>query len=125
MLLLRAVFGMAVLAEGGYYFGGSDSTPITWVMGLLAIAAGALLLVGFLTPLAALLVAAGAAGVGLSLFPACSSSLFDSRISLIFGLTMLVTIVGLGPGAFSVDARVFGRREIIIPPPATSLLSHK
>jgi len=23
--------------------------------------------------------------------------------------------IGLGPGAFSVDARVFGRREIIIP----------
>jgi hypothetical protein len=32
---------------------------------------------------------------------------------------MLVTIIGLGPGAFSLDARMFGRREIIIPPRAS------
>jgi hypothetical protein len=31
-------------------------------------------------------------------------------------MTMVLAIIGLGPGAFSVDARVFGRREIIIPP---------
>jgi len=122
LLLLRAVFGLAVLAEGGYYLSGSDSTPSTWVIGLSAFAAGALLLVGFLTPIAALLVAAGVAGVGFSLLPACSPSLFDARISLIFGLTMLATIVGLGPGAFSVDARVFGRREIIIPPPVDNTI---
>jgi hypothetical protein len=29
---------------------------------------------------------------------------------------MLVAVIVLGPGAFSVDARLFGRREIIIPP---------
>jgi hypothetical protein len=34
---------------------------------------------------------------------------------------MVLTVAGLGPGAFSVDARLFGRREIIIPPPACEL----
>jgi uncharacterized membrane protein YphA (DoxX/SURF4 family) len=88
---------------------------------MLTIAAGVLLLVGFLTPLVALLVTAGAGGVAFSLLPACSQNLFDSKISVIFGFTMLVAILGLGPGAFSVDARVFGRREIIIPPPASRI----
>jgi uncharacterized membrane protein YphA (DoxX/SURF4 family) len=87
------------------------------VIGALALIAGALLLIGFLTPIVSLLVAAGAIGIGFSLLPVCSPNLFDTRIALIFGCTMLVAIVGLGPGAFSLDARVFGRREIIIPPP--------
>jgi uncharacterized membrane protein YphA (DoxX/SURF4 family) len=43
-------------------------------------------------------------------------NLFESKLSLIFGLTMLLSVAGIGPGAFSVDARVFGRREIILPP---------
>ena len=116
MLLLRAVFGMVLLVEGGFYIGEMNSTRPSSFIGLLAFAAGVLLLIGFLTPIVGGAVAAVAAGVGLSLLPACTPSLFDSKISLIFGLTMLVTIVGMGPGAFSVDARVFGRREIIIPP---------
>jgi hypothetical protein len=29
---------------------------------------------------------------------------------------MLLALILIGPGAFSVDARLFGRREIIIPP---------
>ena len=33
---------------------------------------------------------------------------------------MLVAVIFLGPGAFSVDARVFGPREIIIPPMSPS-----
>ena len=40
----------------------------------------------------------------------------DGKPALIFAVTMLLTVMGLGPGRFSVDARVFGRREIIIPP---------
>jgi uncharacterized membrane protein YphA (DoxX/SURF4 family) len=118
LLLLRAVLGLAIAAEGTCYFGRSDSATL---VGLLAFAAGGLLLIGFLTPVVALLVAAAAGGVGFSLLPACSQNLFDSKISLIFGFTMLVAIVGLGPGAFSVDARVFGRREIIIPPPVSEI----
>jgi uncharacterized membrane protein YphA (DoxX/SURF4 family) len=115
LLLLRAVLGMVLLVEGSFYIEEANPNPPSWFIGLLALAAGILLLIGFLTPIVGAIVTAGAAGVGFSLLPACTTSLFDSKISLIFGLTMLVTIVGLGPGAFSVDARVFGRREIIIP----------
>jgi len=116
LLLLRAVFGLVVMAEGGFYIAQPYPTPASLFMGLAALAAGGLLFVGFATPIVAAIVAAGAAGIELSLLPASTPNLLDSGMSLIFGLTMLVAIVGLGPGAFSVDARVFGRREIIIPP---------
>jgi uncharacterized membrane protein YphA (DoxX/SURF4 family) len=114
--LLRSVPGAAVIIEGIFYFTRADSAPASWFSGCLALAAGALLLAGFLTPIAAAILATGTAAVGFSLLPACSPNFFDSRSSLVFAITMLVAIAGLGPGAFSVDARVFGRREIIIPP---------
>jgi uncharacterized membrane protein YphA (DoxX/SURF4 family) len=115
LLLLRAVLGAAVASEGIFYFI-RDDAAMAWLSGLLALAAGGLLLAGFLTPIAAAVIGAGAVAVGLSLLPAASPNFFDSRSSLVFAVTMLVAIAGLGPGAFSVDARVFGRREVIIPP---------
>lgn len=115
-MLLRAVFGSVVLAEGVLYVREPAAAPLAWLVGTVAFAIGGLLLVGFLTPIAGGFAGLGALGVGLSLVPACPGSLFDSRIALVFGLTMAVAIIGLGPGAFSIDARMFGRREIIIPP---------
>jgi uncharacterized membrane protein YphA (DoxX/SURF4 family) len=116
LLLLRAVPGAAIITEGVFYFMHADSALAAWFSGCLALAAGALLLAGFLTPIAAAVIGADAVAVGLSLLPPASPSFFDSQSSLVFAITMLVAIAGLGPGAFSVDARIFGRREIIIPP---------
>jgi hypothetical protein len=55
-------------------------------------------------------------GVGSSLLPESTRTLFDAGLPVILAGTILVSIVLPGPGAFSVDARLFGRREIIIPP---------
>lgn len=116
LLLLRAVLGIALVVEGGFYVGGPAPTVETWLLGFAAMASGGLLLLGFLTPLAAILAGAGTAAFLLSLLPTCSPNLFDSKPAVIFALTMLLAITGAGPGRFSVDARMFGRREIIIPP---------
>jgi uncharacterized membrane protein YphA (DoxX/SURF4 family) len=85
-------------------------------MGLSAFACGALLLIGLLTPVAAALAGLGAFGVAVSLLPACTPTLFDSKPAIVFAGTMLIQVILLGPGAYSLDARAFGRREIIIPP---------
>jgi uncharacterized membrane protein YphA (DoxX/SURF4 family) len=106
-----------MLIEGAWYLGEPSPTFATWSLGFSALAFGGLLLIGFLTPFAAAVIGAGAIGGVLSLLPACTPNVFDSKPALIFGLTMLLTVIGAGPGRFSVDARVFGRREIIIPPP--------
>jgi hypothetical protein len=82
-----------------------------------ALASAGLLLVGLLTPIVALLVGLGGIGIELLLLPACTSPLFNSRILLVFSITILLAIIVLGPGALSVDARLFGRREITISAP--------
>jgi hypothetical protein len=55
--------------------------------------------------------------VALSRSTAPTPVIFDSLLAIVLAATMLIGIILLGPGAFSLDARVFGRREIIIPPP--------
>lgn len=97
-----------------------DATVISWTLGLSALASGGLLLIGFLTPVASVVVGFDVVGTVLSALPPSTSGIFESRAALIFGLTILLAIIGAGPGRFSVDARVFGRREIIIPLPHSS-----
>ena len=85
-------------------------------VGLVAITTGVLLLVGFLTPVAGALVGLGTLGIGLAWFPAAARNLFDAKLPTVFAVIISAAIVFLGPGALSIDARLFGRREIIIPP---------
>jgi uncharacterized membrane protein YphA (DoxX/SURF4 family) len=48
--------------------------------------------------------------------PLCKATLFDTRLSVIFAIGVLLALSLLGPGSLSIDARVFGRRRVIIPP---------
>jgi len=72
-------------------------------------------LAGLMTPLVAVLVAAGGIGVALSWLPLPSETLFDGYLAITNLVVLSIAIALLGPGAFSLDARMFGRREIIIP----------
>jgi uncharacterized membrane protein YphA (DoxX/SURF4 family) len=121
LLLLRAVIGMAIVVQGVTFVGASDPTLAAWVIGLSALIAGCMLLAGFLTPLAGIIVALDVGGISLPVRPLPTPVVFDSLPAHIFALTILLAIIGAGPGRFSVDARVFGRREIIIPLPNSSV----
>jgi uncharacterized membrane protein YphA (DoxX/SURF4 family) len=86
-----------------------------WAIGSLAIAVGAAIFVGFLTP-----AASAAATIGYLLIGVRPSLMTGAtnHISALtaFNLTAISTaLVLVGPGAYSLDARLFGRREIIIP----------
>jgi uncharacterized membrane protein YphA (DoxX/SURF4 family) len=117
LLLLRAAIGITMIVQGGLYLADpSDLTLGTGTVGLVAIATGVLLLVGFLTPVAGALVGLGTLGIALAWFPAATPNLFDAKLPVVFAVIISAAIVFLGPGAFSIDARLFGRREIIIPP---------
>jgi uncharacterized membrane protein YphA (DoxX/SURF4 family) len=79
---------------------------------VLALLLGALLLLGVLTPLVAL--AGGLFTLAALQLPASASHFYrDCEIAQV--LTLAASIALVGPGAYSMDARLFGRREIIVP----------
>lgn len=114
---MRATVGATAVVQGvvSLAFGG-NLTFGTVVIGMLAVANGILLLAGFLTPLIVVIVGVGSAGIALSWLPVPAPNLLNSGLATFFLIVMSAAIGILGPGAFSVDARLFGRREIIIPP---------
>jgi len=74
------------------------------------------LVIGFLTPLAGLLAGLCFLGIDLSGFPSPFWGLHDTKL-VAFGMVIMATsVILLGPGAFSLDGYLFGRREIVIPP---------
>jgi hypothetical protein len=117
LLLLRVAVGFTAIAEGVFYLSGPSNPFLTkWLPGLALIASGGGLAAGFLTPVAGFLVGLCFAGIALSWFPAPSWGMHDGRLVAYGMIVTAAAIVLLGPGAFSLDGRLFGRREIVIPP---------
>jgi uncharacterized membrane protein YphA (DoxX/SURF4 family) len=115
LLLLRVVVGISLAVPGLTCLAGGNSGFWTWAVGPLAIAAGVSLLIGFLTPVTAGLAALTSLGVTLSLLPSALLDLLGGAPATIYLAVMASAVLLLGPGAFSLDARFFGRREIVIP----------
>jgi uncharacterized membrane protein YphA (DoxX/SURF4 family) len=115
LLVLRAALGVALLIQGTPHLRGPHYV-VEALYALTTIVGGVLLIIGFFTAIVAALITLGAVGVEFSLVPLGTPDLFDTRLADAFAMAILLAVLFLGPGAFSVDARVFGRREIIIPP---------
>jgi uncharacterized membrane protein YphA (DoxX/SURF4 family) len=92
-----------------------DRNLVAWGLAVLTFAGGAFLLVGLMTPFMAVLVAAGGVAAVLSWIPLPGQALSDSYPAILNLIVLSISIALLGPGAFSLDARMFGRREIPIP----------
>jgi uncharacterized membrane protein YphA (DoxX/SURF4 family) len=102
--VLRVAVGLSAVAEGTAALrGGAEVDAAVAGLSLLLAGAGLSLLAGFLTPFSA-------AVVGVFSAP----HLLDDGLALMFAEAMAVAIVLLGPGAYSVDSHLFGRREILI-----------
>jgi uncharacterized membrane protein YphA (DoxX/SURF4 family) len=92
-----------------------DITLPVLAVGFVMIGTSALLFAGCLTRFAASVATVFCVASMFSWFPGPASSLLENRMTAALATAITAAVVCLGPGAFSLDARLFGRREIIIP----------
>ena len=113
LLLLRSVVGAWMIFQSATSIQSDGGAPyVSYALGGLAALSGILLLLGFLTPVAS--VVALVWSLKVSWFSLSTVGVYDAGPILRPGVVALA-IALLGPGAFSVDGRLFGRRQIIIP----------
>jgi uncharacterized membrane protein YphA (DoxX/SURF4 family) len=108
LVLIRVGLGLAL-----FYFGsagglGKPPEPITFAQKFIAAAGGIFLLAGLWTPAMGVLTALDEVSIALSFSPAHRS---DMSIHVFLAL-IAASLAMLGPGAWSVDARLFGRKRI-------------
>lgn len=105
--------GINLFSQGAIYLSEqSGSACWTALVGIAAIAGGVSMMLGFLTPIIGALLFIGGLVAVFFLF---SNPLQIYASPLIYEIVLSAAVALLGPGAFSLDARLFGRREIIIP----------
>jgi putative oxidoreductase len=103
LILLRAVAAIPLLHAGLL----TASSPVPVIVEMVTAGAAILLLIGLWTPLAGGMIAVVELGLALS-HPA------DPWTFIHFGV-LGAALAMLGPGGCSVDARLFGRKQIEIP----------
>ncbi|MEO7273219.1 MAG: hypothetical protein ABIX28_02415 [Vicinamibacterales bacterium] len=111
-MLLRLGLGGAAVAQGvSAAIAVAGPADVRW-WAVLLVLGGALLMLGFLTPVAAagLTLLHGGAAAGWISAADGGSALPGAWLPPIVSAAVLL----LGPGAFALDARLFGRREIRI-----------
>jgi putative oxidoreductase len=120
LFVLRIALGIPLLIEGiALLADWRDTTGLLVVVALISVAAGVTLLVGYSVALGAIAGGVIVIAVHFSSLHGERLNLFSSRIACFLAMSIVVALVFLGPGAFSIDGRRFGRREIVIPPRST------
>jgi len=116
LLLLRTGAAVVLIVQGAGCFGLDAATWGTWAVGAVAGLSGSLLLIGLMTPVAGALAALDIAGIALGWLPSPLAHRLGLGGNAVLPAIVAMAVALLGPGAISVDAALFGRREITIPP---------
>jgi uncharacterized membrane protein YphA (DoxX/SURF4 family) len=112
---MRLAVALSAIVQGISTCIESPTQILSWAIGSLETLVGAALLIGFLTPIAAAFASLGNLAIGISWFLTSGENAHDKTVADLYLVVISIAITLLGPGAFSLDARLFGRREIIIP----------
>jgi uncharacterized membrane protein YphA (DoxX/SURF4 family) len=106
-LLLRLGVGIALIYLGISHLWGAFGQPIAVACYFIESGGGVFLLAGFWTPVMGALIALDELWIAFTLY----SSQPDSRLIHIFLTVLTAGVAMLGPGAWSIDARLFGRKR--------------
>jgi uncharacterized membrane protein YphA (DoxX/SURF4 family) len=113
LLLLRLLVGGAATSQAWLLITANHTTVnSSTVAALLTFATGLALMIGFMTPIAGVLLAAVGLLVTVGSNVGGPLTLFESSLARVEFVAMSVALICLGPGALSLDARLYGRREI-------------
>jgi uncharacterized membrane protein YphA (DoxX/SURF4 family) len=112
---MRLAIALSAIVQGINMFIQSPAQALSWAIGLFEILIGTALLIGFLTPIAGAFASLVNLMAGVSWFLTPGEGTHDKAVATLYLVVISIAITLLGPGAFSLDARLFGRREIIIP----------
>jgi uncharacterized membrane protein YphA (DoxX/SURF4 family) len=113
LFLMRNMVGAWMIVQAVAYFGGAEERDLlAYAAGALAAISGVLLVLGFLTPIASIVASAWSLKAAWLILS--TAGLYEAGPLLRPGVVALALAL-IGPGAISIDCRLFGRRQIIIP----------
>jgi uncharacterized membrane protein YphA (DoxX/SURF4 family) len=112
LLVLRTAVAATAAREGWRLLADPAGDVLSRGLGIAASGLSLALTLGFLTPIAAGLIAMAAIAPTLHGGPALSS---ERTLAIVQLVVLCLAIALLGPGAVSLDARLFDRRTIVIP----------
>ena len=116
LLLLRLAVGTTLLAQAVPHLAEArDPGAAVITFCLLALSIGASLIIGFGARIAGVMAAILIAVAALLSMNTSSFGFLQNRFSDLTMMVVAIAIACLGPGAFSLDAALFGRRRVIIP----------
>jgi uncharacterized membrane protein YphA (DoxX/SURF4 family) len=112
--LLRGTVGITVAMRAWLFIASADTDLFATVPAAALVVCGIALTLGIFTSVCSTLVGLGYALVLFTPFGGDVLPRHDCAAAVV-SLAAAVGLGLLGPGAFSIDARLFGRREIFIP----------
>ena len=116
MVFRLVIGGMTVSFAARWLAGSAERTAYVWAIGIASVMCGTMLVVGFMTLVAGVLASVSIVAISFS------TQAFAPSMSPAVALNLLTAILALGlaltgPGAFSIEGHLYGRREIVVPPP--------
>ena len=112
---MRLAVALSAIVHGIHALIESQTQTLNTAIELFEILVGTALLIGFLTPIAGASASLNNLVIGVSSFLKSGGSAHEKAVTALYLIVISVAVTLLGPGAFSLDAHLFGRREIIIP----------